>query len=162
MPRMSFCALVCAGLINGLVGCGSPNSSALNSNDDAETYGPDPRLTPGLLCDRNDADFDGYRYRQNIPHCRRHVTSGDKVAIGATYGLDESKFYKYEFDHFIPLSIGGSNDAKNVWPLIKHLAREKSKFEQELFDNVSVGNLTQAQAVDMIRNWKPATQGLQQ
>jgi hypothetical protein len=151
---MTFCAFVCAGLINGLVGCGSSDSSDLNSTD-PRNYGPNPDLTPGELCTPEDPDFDGYRYAQRIPHCRRHVTRDDKYDIGKTYGISPDQFHKYEFDHYLSLSYGGSNSDLNVWPLIKPIAREKSRYEQYLFDEVSSGRMTQVQAVENIKSWRP-------
>ncbi len=114
----------------------------------------DPELTPGDLCTPADADFDERRYEEQIPHCRRNVTRSDKVRIGAAYGLDPSVFAQYQFDHFIPLSLGGSNDDENVWPLLVAHARRKAQLEQDLFNQLSRGDITQAEAIDEIRAWR--------
>lgn len=114
----------------------------------------DPELTPGDLCTTADADFDEFRYEERIAHCRRNVSRSDKVRIGASYGLEPAVFSQYQFDHFIPLSLGGSNADENVWPLLVAHARRKAQLEQDLFNRLSQGVLTQAEAIEEIRAWR--------
>lgn len=73
---------------------------------------PNPALTPGdtVPATRETVCSSGYSKRM-----RRNLSKADKAAIYSRYGLPyDSKHY--QIDHFIPLSIGGSNDQKNLWP----------------------------------------------
>jgi hypothetical protein len=152
-------ALACAALFAALAtGCGAggpttgPSKAALAAVGGA--VDPDPELTPGELCTRENPDFEEYRYAERIPYCRRHVTRAQKVAIGRAYGVDESEFSLYQFDHFIPLSLGGSNSAANVWPLEYAEARRKARLEQQLYLRIDRGEITQAEAIAAIFAWE--------
>jgi hypothetical protein len=78
---------------------------------------PDPYLTPGSLCDRPDS----YRYPEQIPYCKRDVSSAAKNQIFADYRNNGYKLNivnrrDYKIDHYIPLCAGGSNHDDNLWP----------------------------------------------
>ena len=117
---------------------------------------PDPKLTPGTLCTESDPNFDGYRYPEHVPHCRRNVTQEMKKQIGREYGVAVSDFSKYEFDHYLPLGIGGSSSLSNLWPQRKDQADEKDVLEDKVFHELSDGDITQAEAVKEIRDWRPS------
>jgi hypothetical protein len=78
------------GTDGGVVSVSAPSAIASGADD------RNPELTPGEKCTRDDPDFQEYRYAERIPYCRRHVTHGDKVAIGRTYGIDEADFHLYQ------------------------------------------------------------------
>lgn len=126
--------------------------------DNAGTYHmPDPELTPGLLCTSKDPDFDGYRYPSHVAHCKRNVSSAEKDKVAKQYGgILRSDYSKYEFDHLIPLSAGGGNDVRNLWPQPLSEAYEKDKVENEVYNGLKKGTMTQAQAVAKIHAWRPA------
>jgi hypothetical protein len=45
------------------------------------------------------------------------VTAPEKVASMAAYGLAASQRGAYEYDHLVPLELGGAvNDSRNLWP----------------------------------------------
>jgi hypothetical protein len=112
-------------------------------------------LTPGTLCTSSDPNFDGLRYEEQIAHCRRNVPSSEKNAIAAAYGIPHNEFSSYEFDHYIPLSIGGSDDITNIWPQPRDEASDKDKVEEQVYDGMKNGTMTQAEAIAMIRAWRP-------
>lgn len=107
----------------------------------------------GDLCDTQDKDFDGFRYKESIPHCRRNVSLELKRFIANGFGIYDN-YQGYEIDHYIPLSIGGSNEPENLWPLPVPVARAKCSLEGKVHEEVKEGKLTQEQAIERIRNWK--------
>lgn len=46
----------------------------------------------------------------------RAVSETEKLAIYADYGISNHPTGRYEIDHLIPLELGGSNAASNLWP----------------------------------------------
>src|SRR5262245_32499514 len=77
---------------------------------------PDPSETPGELCTDSDSDFYEYRYKEEIAYCKRNVSSQLKANIYDEYEIPKDERRDYTIDHFIPLSIGGSNHQVNLWP----------------------------------------------
>ena len=133
------------------VGCGYPASSHLSSVSKYQK--PDPDYTPGSLCTAKDEYFDEYRYDEHIAHCARHVTKDMKLEIADHYGIDEADFSDYEFDHWYPLAIGGSTDIENIFPQPIDEAKVKDKLEEDLYKEMSSGDITQKEAVDRIDQW---------
>lgn len=111
---------------------------------------PDERMTPGDLCSKNDPDFDGYRYRERIPHCDRDVSRSLKNHIYKQYGIPSRCRHRYTVDHFYPLSIGGNNSSKNLWPEHRFVKRLRMDLEQDVFDQVREGRISQAEALEII------------
>ena len=89
----------------------SPGASVLSSR-----VSPDSSYTPGHLCTPTDPNFKEYRYAEHIPYCNRNVTQQMKTEISAHYGVLQSAWNNYEFDHLIPLAIGGDSSIDNLWP----------------------------------------------
>ena len=115
---------------------------------------PDPKLTPGELCTPSNKDFTGYRYAAHVAYCKRNVTTAMKLQIAKAYGgIPQSEWSNYEFDHLIPLNAGGDSSIANLWPQPIVEAKDKDKTEQQTYDGLNNGSLTQAQAVQMIWNW---------
>src|ERR1700746_1569669 len=73
---------------------------------------PDPKLTPGATLDVILQDISEPGYSKKV----RNVTAELKRVVYAEYGITEHQPGEYEVDHLIPLSIGGSNSIKNLWP----------------------------------------------
>jgi len=110
-------------------------------------------VTTGWLCSPHDPDFAEYRYYGLISYCKRSVTESEKSEIAKIYGVPKSEWYNYEFDHLIPLSIGGSDNYHNIWPQILSQSKIKDKVEDEVYVALKEGKITQAQAVKDILLW---------
>lgn len=115
------------------------------------TPGP---ATSGSLCTTNDADFREFRYSGKIPYCKRNVSSSQKRQIYELYGVPQNCRREYTIDHFIPLSLGGTNNPNNLWPEAKVVKQLRQNLELELFDEMRAGNITQAEAIATIRDAK--------
>ncbi len=119
---------------------------------------PDPRCTPGAL---NPAVTQA-SIGQTI--CRRgwaegvrppeSITEPEKYASMAAYG-DRGSAAGYEYDHFIPLELGGAtNDPRNLWPEPGASPNPKDEVEDELNAEVCDGTLTLSRAQHLIAvNW---------
>lgn len=152
LPRFRFVLGIC---VVGMVACGQTDESTMLKAIPRHRGDRDEVLTPGDLCNKQNPDFDGFRYAERIPHCRREVSQDTKAAVAAAYGIYGDDRYAYEIDHFIPLNIGGSNHPRNLWPLYGPLAREKSRYELWLMNQVAQGNMVQSTAIERIRSWRP-------
>lgn len=115
---------------------------------------PDPSETPGELCDTRNHDFQGYRFLENVPICRRDVSRELKQRIYERYKIPKSCRSEYTIDHFYPLSMGGSNSQKNLWPEHEKIKKSRFDLEQETFEQMVDGKLSQQQAFTIIRNHK--------
>lgn len=115
---------------------------------------PDPTLTPGALCTPFSVGFDGYAYPASVPHCRRHVTLTMRRTVLAKYGVPWARRGTVEIDHYIPLCLGGSNDLINLWAEPLSSARKKDVLEVHLCALLRGGKITQAAAVQQIREWR--------
>jgi hypothetical protein len=111
---------------------------------------PHPTATPGDMCDEQDPDFHEYRYQERIPYCKRRVSPAFKKQIYQAYNIPAECRKKYTVDHLIPLSIGGSNDRTNLWPEHVLLKEERPLFEEEIYQELRDGIITQAQAIRLI------------
>lgn len=119
---------------------------------------PDPTVTPGDLCQNPDA----LRYRERIKYCNRSVDSDVKAEIFVTYdkmfGYQTGAMNRSQFkiDHLIPLCMGGSNTEANLWPQHQAVYEFTDPIEPYLCDRMAEGRLTQAEAVQIIREVKQA------
>lgn len=117
---------------------------------------PELAMTPGKLCESTAVK----RYPEHIAYCERNVSSDTKNAVIAAYdqkfGYQILKMNRADFkiDHFIPLSIGGSNSAENLWPQYKKVYEVTDPIEQALSDKISQGRIKQDEAVRLIREVK--------
>lgn len=97
------------------------------------TYGVvDPEATVEKICTSGYTDL------------VRNVSSKIKTETFRDYDLNP-KEDDYEFDHLIPLELGGSNDRKNLWPQSYNAylwnARTKDKLENKMHKLVCEGKL---------------------
>jgi hypothetical protein len=73
---------------------------------------PDPKLTPGDTFEVTAQDVCVPGYAKKV----RAVPAWLKRQAYAEYGITQYKTGDYEVDHLIPLSLGGSNSIRNLWP----------------------------------------------
>lgn len=127
-------------------------------------YYKTPRIdiAPGHLCSVEDRHFQKYRYEEQIPYCKRRVSANQKKRICALYGVhtQEERRKSYTVDHIIPLSIGGSNNDKNLW--CQHKDIHSGDFEFEVYLQMKRGKIRQAEALLQVLSYKynPKTQFL--
>lgn len=119
---------------------------------------PDPRCTPGALNPAvTQATIDqticvvGWTSTVRPPES---VTEAEKAQSMAAYG-DVGSLSDYEYDHFVPLELGGAvNDARNLWPEPGASPNPKDGVEDRLRQEVCDGQMTLAQAQHaIITNW---------
>jgi len=134
----------------------SPAQAAPGSDTRSVRVTPDWAFTPGRLCTEDDPDFKEFRYPERIPYCRRNVTLQMKQEIAAHYGIPRAEWPDYEFDHLIPLALGGDSHVDNLWPQPHGNpdgSEGKDRLEDQLFKELSSGAITQAEAVRQIYAW---------
>ena len=141
----------------GKPGFAIPDGAPTKPLPENEKYpiSPDENMTPGKLCENGKP-----RYAQQITYCERNVSSGEKNAIIADY--DQELGYKirtmnrgdFKIDHFIPLSIGGSNDVENLWPQHKSVYAYSDKLELLLFQAMEADKIKQMDAIRVIKECK--------
>jgi len=73
---------------------------------------PIPKLTPGDTFEVTAQDVCVPGYAKKV----RAVPAWLKRQAYAEYGITQYKTGDYEIDHLIPLSLGGSNSIRNLWP----------------------------------------------
>lgn len=136
----------------------SPPPAEQACRDDAGIWHlPNPAWTPGKVCTQGDPNFKEMRYSKRVAYCVRYVTASEKDKVAKVYGISKEDYKKYEFDHFIPLNAGGSDDQTNVWPQPIDEAREKDKLEIEIYNALADGTIDQDEAIAKIRAWRPAS-----
>lgn len=103
---------------------------------------PDPKLTPGDTFEVTLADIQERGYSAKV----RNVPVSVKREVYASYGIKHWVTGEYEVDHLIPLSIGGSNSKKNLWPesylTSPWNAKVKDRLEYKLLSLVRAGKVT--------------------
>ena len=114
-----------------------------------------PTATPGSLCTVNDEYFKEIEY--GIVKCNRHVTQKQKERVATYYKFPRWAWETVEFDHLIPLGIGGSNNDDNLWPQPGPTgygeAHEKDLVEMQAYKLLRYQNGTQAEAAQLICDW---------
>lgn len=88
---------------------------------------PDRQCTPGAATADNRATVcvPGYAAARRPPS---RETNRIKTAAMRAYGLTGEA----ELDHLVPLSLGGSNDVRNLWPQVGGVPNAKDAVERSL------------------------------
>jgi hypothetical protein len=119
---------------------------------------PDPSCTPGAL---NPAVTQATIYKTicvsgwtDAVRPPEGITEQEKAASMAAYG-DTGSMEGYEYDHFVPLELGGAtNDARNLWPEPGASPNPKDGVEDSLRQAVCDGRISLARAQrEIVRNW---------
>lgn len=119
---------------------------------------PDPACTPGAL---NPAVTQATIHRTicvpgwtDSVRPPEAVTEQEKAASMAAYG-DKGPMDGYEYDHFVPLELGGAtNDRRNLWPEPGASPNPKDAVEDRLRRDVCDGQLSLAVARrEIVKNW---------
>jgi hypothetical protein len=111
---------------------------------------PDATMTTGSVCNESDPDFERRRYEERIPYCKRNVSGGLKKQIYRKYQVPAHCQSEYTIDHFIPLAIGGTNRADNLWPEHKSIKALRQDLEWELYKKMDQGKISQQNAIQII------------
>jgi len=93
----------------------------------------DPSLTAAVICNTD------------TKH-RRHVTAATRDSVFSDYNVAPADHDRYELDHLIPLALGGTNRAANLWPQESADAALKDVLEVEMQRRVCHGLLPLPQA----------------
>ncbi len=119
---------------------------------------PDPKCTPGAIDNTVTQDnidsticVPGYTKTVRPPVS---VTEPQKLESMKSYGFTDSPS-NYEFDHLIPLELGGApDDPKNLWPQPHSSSFTKDGIENYLHDQVCSGNMDLKTAQhEIATNW---------
>ncbi len=92
-----------------LIGTCSPTEP---KTEEPTTSLPNPALTPGSIVMLSWTDLDQPGYSQQS----REVNQRTKEKVYRRYGIAPKERAGFNIDHLIPLSLGGSNDLRNLWP----------------------------------------------
>jgi hypothetical protein len=115
---------------------------------------PDPKLTPGDVFDVTAQDICVPGYARKV----RAVPASLKKRAYAEYGITQYQPGDYEVDHLIPLSLGGSNSFRNLWPQSTKTSPwnsyVKDTLERKLHNLVCAGQLDLKTAQrEIASNW---------
>jgi hypothetical protein len=112
---------------------------------------PDPACTPGAF----DGTVDVAEVCGETTRARRRVTAAARRRVLVEYGyLEKPTRDDVEIDHLIPLELGGSNEAANLWPEPAPGFHEKDRLENRLHREVCAGHMDLADAQRAIaRDW---------
>ena len=114
---------------------------------------PNPKLTPGVALPLTEAIV-----CSTVPAKRSHAQlSNVGKEIFAKYGIRDPEQGHYELDYLIDPELGGSDDARNLWPqpyFAPWNAHVKDALEAHLRELVCTGKLTLTEAQhDISTDW---------
>lgn len=86
-----------------LAGCAKPQPIPIR---------PDPGITPGAIATLDTSKVCQSGYSKTV----RHTSAALKLRVYRAYGLASQPRADFEVDHLIPLSLGGADAERNLWP----------------------------------------------
>jgi hypothetical protein len=92
---------------------------------------PNPVFTPGMVATSDPAVLCEHPEQPGSSYSRqhRHTTYEMKEQVAYNYSLPRRDWHTVEFDHLIPLCLGGADDVRNIWPQPLGEARIKDRAE---------------------------------
>lgn len=106
---------------------------------------PNPSFTPGEILTTQTDTVCQPGYSRAV----RHTSGRLKAFVYEEYGINRKEGH-YEVDHLIPLSLGGADSVKNLWPESYDTepwnAAVKDKLEDFLHREVCAGRIPLAEA----------------
>ena len=125
----------------------------LQVHDDTAKLLPNPKITPGAIRDVTKGQICAPRASWTTPP----VSAAIGQNIFAKYGIEDPRPGGYELDHLIDPELGGSEDAKNLWPQPYSAvwnARVKDALEEHLHDLVCSDQISLSTAQqDVSHDW---------
>lgn len=76
----------------------------------------------------------------------RHVTPAVRRAAFTRAGIVRADWAKFELDHLVPLSLGGSNSLANLRPVPLAIAQQQDGLERGLHSSVCAHRVSLAEA----------------
>jgi hypothetical protein len=151
-------AVMCYSVFLGACSSSSENSRTMHFSPKLVDSVPDATLTPGDTLDVTINDICTPGYARKI----RAVPAEIKRRVYTAYHREHESGICCEVDHLIPLELGGSNFANNLWPQYyvgEWNARAKDRLENHLHRMVCTGQIDLATAQHAISaNWIAAFQ----
>lgn len=114
------------------------------------TNRPIPAVTPGgvTAATKTDVCTPGWAQRH-----RRTLTKAQKAKLLAAYRLPAG-VKVVEWDHLVPLELGGGNGVKQVWPMLDRAeVLRKDRLEDRLHAEVCAGSLRLGVAQERSREY---------
>ncbi len=123
---------------------------------------PDPSCTPGVISTRVTQENIGFTicvsgYTDKIRPPSSQTRKAKKI-VAVAYNVEG---VEGEYDHLIPLELGGANDVRNLWLEPGKMPNPKDTIENRLKKLVCDGKITLADAQARIaKDWTTALNGL--
>jgi hypothetical protein len=109
---------------------------------------PDPRCTPGAVQSTSVTAICASGWA--TAH-REYFTKAEREVAFARYGVITLNPVGYgEYDHLIPLELGGANSPDNLWPEKGKIPNAKDAIENTLHEEVCAGKVSLAAAQSAI------------
>jgi hypothetical protein len=120
---------------------------------------PDPSCTPGewdvtltveVLC----SEGQSRRYKPDASVAQGIAAAWGQPKVPTKPGQPDKYKSCGEVDHFIPLSLGGTNGPKNLWCQPSPDWKHKDVIEAEAWREMCAGKLTPEGARAMVKDWR--------
>lgn len=127
---------------------------ALNVN--ALVLFPIKNVTTGSFCTIDSPEFRDIRYADSVVVCWRKVSSATKRKVYEAYNISPEDQHEYIIDHYISLSMGGSNAIDNLWP--QHYLVSTTKIEYRLYRMLLSSRMSHEEVIWMISQIKDSNE----
>lgn len=122
----------------------------------ARDNAPNPKLTPGEIATTDRALVCKHGYSESV----RHTTIEMKRHVYRAYGI-KGKHKNYKIDHLVPLSLGGADTIRNIWPSDfkagKYNAAAKDRLELKIRDLVCHDKMSVTNGQKLfLKGWRKA------